>query len=119
MATFFPDSSSRCASPASLLYKMVRRRRLAVQYVWTYRPFPDATDLRGSLYGSGFAFQFAARAQALLLMLVFMSLPTASLENKVMSLPSSVRQKEMMRGSVANPSYEASESPAPREHNTD
>ena len=57
-------------------------------------------------------------------MLAFMwLLPTASLVNEVMvtnalSLSSSVCQKQMIRGSVGDPSYEVPESFAPGKENT-
>ena len=75
-------------------------RRLAAQYFRTYGSPPDKPALRGSLYGSGFAFLFAARAQDLLQMLVSTwLLPTVSLANKVVMTevpPSalSLRQKQ-------------------------
>ena len=75
---FFPDSPSRCAASARFLYKMFRHPE--AQFFRMYESFPDASALRGSLYGSGFALQYSVRAQALLRMLVFMwLLHTASL----------------------------------------
>ena len=98
-------------------------RHLALQYFRMYGPPPDAPALRGSLYGSGFARQFAARAQALSPMLFFARLlPTVSLDNRVagtevLPSPRAGRQERMIRGSAAHPSYEVSESFAPWEHN--
>ena len=87
-SVFFPDRPSCCAAPAWMLYEMFQKRcvarNLAAQSVRMCGAFPYAPQSRGSLYGSGFAFQLAARAQASLQMLVFTRLlPTASLGNKV------------------------------------
>ena len=92
---------------------------LAAQYSRTYGSFPGAPALRGSLYGSGFASEYAACAQASLPTLVYMwLLPTASLENKVMATeaPSSALslcKGQMAQGSAENPSHELPEPSAP------
>ena len=67
MALLFPDVPKCCAFLAWLLYKLFQERWaarcLAAQYLRTYGSFPYAPSLRGSLYGSGFAPQLAARAR--------------------------------------------------------
>ena len=80
---FFPDTPSRCAAPEWKLYKVFPRKRmvrpLAAQSLRIYGLF------RGSLCSGGCVSEYAARAQALSQVLVFMRLlPTASPENKVM-----------------------------------
>ena len=102
--------------------RQVGARRLAARYCRMYWSFPSAPELRGSLRGGGFAFQFAARSQAALQMLESSSLSlTTPLESKgtmTNSLPPSfpVRQEQMIQGSVANPSDEVSGSFAPWEY---
>ena len=82
---FFPDAPSCCTSAARMLYKMFQGkwmvRRLAAQSSRMYGLPPGAPELRGNQYG-GFAPQYAARAQALLQLLVYVwLLPVGSLKD--------------------------------------
>ena len=126
---FFPDSPTCCASPSRSLYKSrqdrTAGRHLAAQFFRLYGSRPVAPAFRSSLYGSVFGFQFAARVQAPLQMSASMwCVPAAALGRKVMVtgvLPSPLpaRQEQMVKGSVAEPSYEVLDPFAPREYNTD
>ena len=82
---FFPDAPSCCASSAWMLYKMLQdtwaAEHPAAQSFRMYGSAPGAPEMRGSLFGRYFAFQYAARAQAFLQLLVSMwLLPAASIE---------------------------------------
>ena len=125
---FFPYGPARCTSPARLLYKMFQEkgaaRHLAAQCFRVCGSFPGAPSLRVGLYGDDSALQFAARAQALSQLLVFMwSLPAVSPANRVivtgvLSPALSVCQEQMTQVPAANPSYRAPESFAPRGYNS-
>ena len=73
VAAVFPDAPSRFTSSARMLYKVFQDEwmagHLAARAFRLYGLFPDAPEVCGNQYGS-FALQFAARAQALLQMLV-------------------------------------------------
>ena len=86
--------------------------------------FPDAPELRGSLYGSGFAFQYAGRAQALPKMLLRLCwlftafLGSMAMVTNVLTSALSVCRKGAFQGSVSGGSYEAPQSFAPREYDS-
>ena len=111
---FFADTPSRCASSAWMLCKLFwdkwAVRHVAAQSPRLYVVAPGPPELHGYLYGS-FAFQFAARAQALL--------PAAPLKNKVMApdAPASslaLRRRQMIQRSVFSEAYESPQWFGPR-----
>ena len=126
-SAFFPVTPSRCAAPAWMLYMTFQdkraARRVAAQFSRMCGSFPDAPELRGGLFGSRFAPQYAARAQALSQLFAFAwlshstSLDRKEMETDVLTSPLSVRQKRMLQGSVSRKSYEAPQSFVPREYN--
>ena len=99
-------------------------RNLAAQSFWMYGPFPCTPELRGGLFCSGFAFQYAARAQAWFQILVFARLlPTASLENKVvvtnvLTSSLSLCRNQVTLWSASRAAYEAPQSFAPCAYNS-
>ena len=124
---FFAYTPSCCASSAWMLYKLFQDkwavRYSAAQPSRMFGVSPYAPELRETVYGS-FAFRFAARAQALLQLLVYMWLSLmVSLKKKVAAtdfLASSlaVRQRRMIQGSVSSGPYESLQSFGPRGYNS-
>ena len=120
---FFADALSRCSPSARMLYKLPQdkwvAKRLAAQSSRTCCVFSGAPELRGCQCGC-FAFQYAARAQALLQLFVYMSLlPAASLMNKAMVADFSASslapcQKQMIQRSVSRGSRETPQLFRPR-----
>ena len=109
--------------PYELPQERLAAQRLALQAHRIFGSRAGADALRGGLPNSGFAFQYAARAQALPQLLVSVELPpTVSQENKAalaaaLSTALVVCQKQMTQGFAVDPSYEVRASFAPREFN--
>ena len=125
---FASDAPYSCTSPAYMLYELppdkLVARHLAVQPYRMFGSCPDVLDLCGSLYSSGFALQYAARAGASLQLLAAVWLSqAASQANEAMfaevaSSAISVRQEQMIQGYAVSPSNEIAQSFAPRGYNT-
>ena len=111
VALFAPDVPSSPTAPARQLYELFQdrlvARRLTAHTYWIFGPRAVADNSRGRLYSNRFAFQYAARAQALLHFLASVWLsPTVSQKNKAMlaeALPTAkaVCHRQMIHGSVA------------------
>ena len=125
VSPFAADVRSSCTDSVLFPYELFQDRlaapHLAVQTCRIFGPSLDAGSLGGNLYNSGFAFQFAARAQAssqlpvsawLLPPVPASALPEAML-TRVLPTEVAARQRQTIQGSVVSPSYNAQESFAP------
>ena len=117
VSAFAADGPASCTRRCTNWPRRRWRRR-----AWQCRCFalvntcPDSESLRGYLYNGGSVFQYAARAQALLQLLMCGSLlPTGSHENKALmtealSTALTVCREQTLEGSVVNSSYDVQHS---------